>query len=267
MADELIRPKPTNVACTVRPARRQHASSPNSATTSDSPMMCKPLSSSKNARSESSQCFPITAAARAMMTTWKNVSPIRKRCRARHTPSGRDPPEGTRDHRRLIAVIAVGRRRRVVMGRQESKGDARACEIEESRGCLPSAVAMDPTANHFLPKTWHEPVRLPSRGRFPENGASCAVYQPEGGPHARRHLHRGRRRPCHGLSAPVLPEVPAGTVPPPYRLLSRRPVGQTPGAERRHGARSRYAAGDAGGPGPRRDRSRVSLSHVRASDR
>src|SRR6266850_1628338 len=142
-----MRPKPTNVACTVRPTRRQHARIPNSATTSDSPMTCSALSSSRSDRKESSQCFPSTGPARAMTTTWKNVSPTRKRWRARHTLSGRDPPDGTSDHRRLRTVLSDGRCRRVVMSRKISKGNARDFEIEESRGwLLPKDLRSGPLA-------------------------------------------------------------------------------------------------------------------------
>jgi len=96
-------------------------------------MTCSALPSSKSARKESSNCFPRTGPARAMITTWKNVSPTRKRCRARHTPSGRDPPEGTSDHRRFTNAAAVVWRWRVVM--RGSRASAMPCaEIEESRG-------------------------------------------------------------------------------------------------------------------------------------
>src|SRR5216683_2348480 len=69
-----MRPKPTNVACPVRPARRQQARTPN-----------------------------------------------RKRCRARHTLSGRDPPEGTSDHMRFTRTAAVVRQARRVMGGKRAK--------------------------------------------------------------------------------------------------------------------------------------------------
>src|SRR2546425_12578202 len=116
-----MRPKPTNVACPVRPARRQQARTPNSATTSASPRTCSALSSSRSAGKESPQCLPSTGPARAMITPWKNVSPIRKRCRARHTLSGRDPPEGTSDHMRFTRTAAVVRQARRVMGGKRAK--------------------------------------------------------------------------------------------------------------------------------------------------
>src|SRR5256885_5411233 len=111
MAEALIRPKPTNVACTVRTAGRQHASVPKNATIIASPRTWRPLSSCRNPASPSSQRLPRTKPARAIMTTWKKVSPTRKRWRARHTLSGSEPPEGTRDQRRRSRVMERERAR------------------------------------------------------------------------------------------------------------------------------------------------------------
>src|SRR2546422_11658842 len=49
------------------------------------------------------------------------------------------------------------------------------------------------------------------------------------GRHARRHVHRGRRRSRHGFPAPLLPEISSRAVSPADRLLPERPVGPPPG--------------------------------------
>src|SRR5882672_6739380 len=252
-----MRPKPTNVACTVRPGRRQHASVPKSATTIDSPRMWSALSSSRNPPRPSSQRLPRTKAARAIITTWKKVSPTRKRWRARHTFSGREPPEGTRDQKR----------RRRVMGREIAKAMPESPN-EDSRGYLDipgAAAAVGPNLVDSVARNGAQCPHVDSRNGTP----ICAVYPGigRGGRHARRHLHRGWRRPCHGLPAPVLPEVPSGTVPPAERVLPGGLLGPPPGAQRRHGARPRDPQGDAGRHGSGGHRPRDPLSDLGAPDR
>src|SRR3989449_3216329 len=257
-----MRPKPTNVACTVRPARRQQARTPNSATTSASQRTCSALSSSRSAWKESSECLPSTGPARAMITTWKNVSPTRKRCRARHTLSGRDPPEGTSDHMWFTRTAAVVRQARMVMGGKRAKAMPMLLK-SKNRGVVALRGAPDPDGQPFLIDSVARPWP-PVQTRFSRNGAYvCCISW--GVPATVRVTSAGGRTLC--ATAPVLPEIPSGTVPSPDRLLPRRPVGPSPGAQRRPGERPQHAARDDGRHGAGGHRPGVSLSHVRAPDR
>src|SRR5438552_7819099 len=58
-----------------------------------------------------------------ILTTWKKVSPTRKRWRARHTLSGSEPPEGTRDQRRRSRVMERERARAMPeLANEDSRG-------------------------------------------------------------------------------------------------------------------------------------------------
>src|SRR5438552_12090949 len=76
-----------------------------------------------------------------ILTTWKKVSPTRKRWRARHTLSGSEPPEGTRDQRRRSRVMELERARAMPeLANEDSRGDRKSTRLNSSHQIISYAV-------------------------------------------------------------------------------------------------------------------------------